>query len=239
MAKGKTHEFKGTTYSEIPEEIAEKLGIEPGQDINFLNPYKDLVILIPGKKGNSNEEEDELTKDELKVLKKIGKIRHWKRTRNNLHVLLQEEEEKTMKKLINKGVLFEYTKEGEKRIGIDREYFPLVTGKENSIDKLENKGYAVVEEEREAKELQKEIKEKGIENKVRGIRGFDRKYYVIKKDKLEQLKDKIVKELGEEKIVQDISEDLGIEEELCKTALTLMREDGEIVEKKKDVYTKS
>ncbi len=255
MATGKTHEFKGTTYSEVPDEVAEKLELEPGQDLEFINPYKDLVI-IRKKTGEKKEKKEEekpekqkgLEEKEVKVLKEIGKIKHWERTPENIKKRLQEDGKKIFNNLLTEGVLFEYEKEGETRIGIDREYFSLATENNQTknkdtpsslIKKLEEQGYLVIEDEDLVKDLQEELRKKEKAEEVKGVRGFDKKYYIIKKDKLNEVEDEIKDLLDEEKIIHEVSEDLDIEEKLCKAALVVLREDGEVVEKGKNIYKRS
>lgn len=240
MATGKTHEFKDTIYSEIPDEVAEKLDIEPGQEIEFKNPYKDLIILIPKQKRKEKSKKG-LRESELKVLKKIGGIKHWERTPKNIKNQLNENEEKTFNKMLAKDVLFEYEKEGETRIGIDQEYFPLATKETKEkpkklINKLETNGYVIIKDEEDAKKLQEEIRKKEKTEEIKGVRGFDKKYYIIKKDKLNEIKEELKNILDEEKIIHEISEDLNLKENLCKTALVVLREDGEVVEKGKNIY---
>lgn len=249
MATGKTHEFKGKIYSEIPEEVAEKLGIKAGEDIEFENPYENLIVVHPkGEEATPVRKEEKketkgLNEDELKVLKKIGAIKHWERTPENIKSRLKDDEEEVFNDLITDNVLFEYEKEGETRIGIEREYFSLAT--ENTkksktpsslIKKLEKQGYLVIEDEDAVKDLQEKLRKQEKAEEVKGVRGFDKNYYIIKKDKLQEIEDEIKDLLDEEKIIHEVSEDLDLEEKLCKAALVVLREDGEVVEKGKNIY---
>lgn len=277
--KGKTHEFKGNIYTEIPKEIAEKINLEPGEDLEFKNPYKDLVILVPNKSKNSKKTEKktkkkktgkkkpkrkkkkekknkkrELGPNELKVLKKLGKMKHWERTPEKIEKELNEEEGKIFEKMLKGKVLFKYEKEGENRIGIDREYFPLVTGKnsdnEDKRDKnnksesktlfqqLEEEKHMVIENRGEVEELQRQIREKDKVEEVKGVRDFDKKFYIIKKDKLEEIEEDLEdkKVLDKEKSIEEIAEELGIEETLSKASLVVLREEGKVVEKGKNIY---
>lgn len=248
MATGKTHEFKGTTYSEIPEEIADRLDLEPGQDLEFVNPYENLVIVRKKKVKEKESKEEEpkkqkgLDEKEVKVLKEIGKIKHWERTPENIKKQIKDDEKEIFNNLLAKDVLFDYEKEGETRIGIDREYFSIATDgnqgrtPEDLIERLKEEKYLVLKDEEKAKELQNKLREKDKGDEVKGVRGFDKKYYIINKDKLEEVEDEIKELLDEEKIIHEVSEDLELPEKLCKSALVVMREEGKVVEKGKDIY---
>jgi len=285
---GKTHEYKGRTYTEIPEEITEKLDIEPGEEIKFKNPQGKLVIITTEelekqkeeqekkktrkkKKQEKEEEEDtkELGPQELEALQKIGEMKHWERTPENIEKKLNKKEIEKYKQMLDQNILFEYTKKGEKRIGIDRDYFELATDKEpkkdrvnkekdknkdtkkrkktnkeknpepkQPMEKLEKQKYIVIENREEAEDLQKKLRKQDKGEEVKGVRGFDKKFYIMKKDKLDEIEKKIEEKklLEEEKPITKIAEELELNQEQCKTALVLLREEGKVVEKGKNVY---
>lgn len=270
MTKGKTHEFKGNIYSEIPKEIAEKINLEPGEEIEFKNPYKDLIIIVPNeskdkKKGKDQKKSKkkgkriqrkrkekkirELGPNELKILKKLGKMKHLERTPEKINEELSENEKKVYKKMLAGEVLFKYEKKGEERIGIDREYFPLVRSekpKEGKKEKkyktpfqeLEEEKYMVISNRGEVEELQREIRKKDKVEEVKGVKDFDGKFYIMKKDRLREIEEKLEDKgiLNEEKPIKKVAEELEIKEELSKTALVLLREEGKVIEKGKNVY---
>jgi len=286
---GKTHEYKGRTYTEIPEEITDKLGIEPGEEIKFKNPQGKLVILTTEElekqkkeqekkktrkkekeeKGEEEEDTKELGPQELEALQKIGEMKHWERTPENIEQKLNEKEIEKYKEMLDQDILFEYTKKGEKRIGIDRDYFALATDKEpkkgekngqkdknkdnkkkkktkgrkkpepkKPMDKLEKQKYIVIKDKGKAEDLQQKLRKQDKGEEVKGVRGFDKKFYIMKKDKLDEIEEEIEerKLLEEEKPLSEIAEELGLNEKQCKTALVLLREEGKVVEKGKNVY---
>ncbi len=264
---GKTHEYKGKIYSEIPEEVAETLEIKPGEDLQFKNPYKDTIILTPKQteeeKSKKDEDKKELGPIELETLQKIGKIKHWERTPENIKKKLNKKEEEKYEEMTEENILFEYTKEGEKRIGIEREYFPLATGKKeeneedpnkqsknkekikktskkqkNLLEQLEEKKHLVVKDEEKAREFQKTLRKKEMGEDVKGVRDFNKKYYIIKEDELRKIEEEIEEKdiLEEEKSIEKTAEKIGRSKTMTKAALVILREEGKVVEKGKDIY---
>ena len=253
MAKAKTHDFKGRVYVEIPKDIVKLLGIDPGDEVFFKNVYEDLVIILKAEKSEeekpakpaptpaSKEKEVKLSDEDIGVLKKIGYIRHYERTMKNIDERLNDVEKKICVSLLSKKVLFEYTKRGKRLIGISREYFPYVVGKQKMVSdplvtKLMDRGYMVLDDYREAMDLNNKLRRARLDNKIRGVRGFDKKYYVITTDKLSEVQSKFSNALKTQKTLEELAGETRLPEELCKAALEVLRESGEIVEKKKEVY---
>jgi len=229
MTRVKTHSFKGEIYAKIPKKVVEALGLLPNDEVEF-EIIGDEVVL---KKA-------ELPEEEMRLLKKIGKLKYYERTRGKIMELLSEEEPNVFEEMLSKGILFEYEKQGKKLIGIDRKFFPLIVSKANPLlEELFEKGFLILENEADANSLNEELKEEGKEDLVRGVRGFDKKYYILTLKKLNEIKPKFEKALESEKIISKIAEKLKTSEEFCQAMLEVMREDGEVIEKKKGVYVKA
>jgi predicted transcriptional regulator len=72
---------------------------------------------------------------------------------------------------------------------------------------------------------------------IKVLKGFDKKYYAINTNLLNTIRQRILKEIeSQEKSVKDISEKTGLDEELCKCALEILKEEGAVFEKRKGWY---
>ncbi|MCX6010164.1 MAG: hypothetical protein NTW48_09085, partial [Chloroflexi bacterium] len=71
---------------------------------------------------------------------------------------------------------------------------------------------------------------------VRGIRGFDKRYYIMSQEKLSEIEGRLEKALTKEKTLKAISAELGLPEDFCRAAVEILREDGTIIEKRKNSY---
>ncbi len=229
MTRVKTHSFKGEIYAKIPREVVETLGLTANDEVEFEIIDDEVVLRKPV-----------LKEEEMKVLKKIASLKHYERTKGRIMGLLFEEEPNIFEELLSRGVLFEYEKQGKKLIGIDRKFFPLVVEKTSPLySELFEKGFLVLEKESEVNALNEELREKEKTDQVIGVRGFDKKYYIITLKKLREIKPKFEKALESEKVLSKLAEELKTSEELCKTILEVMKENGEVIEKKKGIYVKA
>jgi bifunctional DNA-binding transcriptional regulator/antitoxin component of YhaV-PrlF toxin-antitoxin module len=229
--KAKTYSYKGRLYSEIPKEAAEALKIKSGDEIDFRPVYDNLVLIVPAGAAA----EGELKEEEIAFLKKVNSIKHYERTYDSVSRILSSQEKKMLDELFKKDVLFEYRREGKKLLGIDKKYLKHVFGEKSElVDKLVKEGYLVLEDQAKVKELSDRLKQEKLA--VRGIRGFDKRYYIVSSEKLAEIEGRLEKVLEKEKMLKTISGELGVSEELCRAALEILLEDGRVIEKKKNTY---
>ncbi|MEM3408029.1 MAG: hypothetical protein QW054_00290 [Candidatus Micrarchaeia archaeon] len=106
------------------------------------------------------------------------------------------------------------------------------------IKRLNKNGYLVLQSEADAREISKLLEDKIQQNQVTGIRGFDKKYYLVKNSFVLKFQSKIKSVLKSgPKQADKIAEALGIEEEAAIALLTVLREEGEIIEKRKGTFS--
>src|SRR3989338_5255812 len=98
------------------------------------------------------------------------------------------------------------------------------------------KGYAVVEDHTEVQNLTSQLKMQNKDQDVIGVRGFDKRYYIISKEKLRDTESAISKIMDSEKNFSELLNSSGLEEDLLRTAIEVMREEGSVIEKRKNVY---
>jgi bifunctional DNA-binding transcriptional regulator/antitoxin component of YhaV-PrlF toxin-antitoxin module len=232
--KTKTYSYRGRIYSEIPQEVVEALKIKAGDEIEFKPVYDNVVLLTPSKEAKE-ESKSELSKEKIELLKKVNSIKHYDRTYDKIVKGLNTKEKEIFDELLKNDVLFKYKRSGKELIGIDKNYFKyIIEQKDDLIEKLVKDGCIVIEEQSKIKALTDRIKSEKLN--VRGIRGFDKRYYIMSQEKLSEIEDKLEKILTKEKMLKTISAELGLPEDLCKAAIEILREDGKIVERKKNTY---
>ena len=227
----KTHEFKGIIFTEVPKNIVEKLGIKPGDELNFKIKNEEVVV----QKQEAPKGNKDLTEDEKKLLQKLISIRHSDRKTNELKKLITESQ-KAFESLVDKNILFKYQKSGEELIGIDREYYSILTKQQQAkgLEELEAKGYLILEDKKEIYRISKEIE--ASKKQVKGVMGFDKKLYLVTEKKFKEVKKVIEDSLKQESTIKEASKKTRLEEGLIKAMIELMKEEGEIIEKRKGVY---
>ena len=233
--KTKTYSYRGRLYSEIPKEIADFLKTKSGDEIEFKPVYDNLVLITPSKEAPKELPKGELGKEEIELLKKVNSIKHYDRTYEKIAKMLSSDEKVIFDELFKKDALFKYKRTGRELIGIDKKYFKYVVGERDElIEKLVKDGCIVVEDQGQMKVLNDKIRNEKLA--VRGIRAFDKRYYIMSQEKLSEVEDRLEKILTKEKMLKAISSELGLSEDLCRAAIEILREDGKIIEKKKNYY---
>jgi len=145
---------------------------------------------------------------------------------------LSEGEKKLFEEMKERGVFFEYKKGGKTLIGIDRDYMPLVS--HPLLDQLERQGYLIAEKD-EIEKVNQLLKEWG-KGGYKGVVGFDKKLYVVKEDILKKYEKTLLEILKKERSFEQLINALSIEPFLLKAILEILREEGKIIEKRKNVY---
>ena len=252
----KTFEYKGKLFCEIPADVASELGLRPGDDLEFKQVYEKLVVVVPSAGGISAEE--------TSILRKLNTIKYSERTVEKSEAMFSPEERGLLKRMIEKGMVYGYQKEGKMLLGISKDYYKYAIGapekkqeesapakkeaaapsvpKEASredamLTKLEKDGFLVLENEGMAQLLTQKLKSQGRDTAVEGVRGFDKKFYVIKKEKLADFESKITKALkGSGKKLDDLAEALELDAGLCRAGIEVLREQGKVIEKRKGIY---
>ncbi len=237
MPKARTHSFKGKIFSEIPEEIAEALGLEERDELEFKEIAKGIIIVQ--KPGKAQASERKLVEEEIDVIRKVNNIFSTDRTVEKINSILDQKEKEIFQDLLARRVFFKFNKNRKTIIGLDKKYLPIVISpkrQEPRTPGIFEKGYAVIENEHEAEELSRMLTEEGKEDLVRGVRGFDQKYYVVTKEKLAELEWRILSAIDGKRNISQVSEELKEDPQLVRACVEVLREEGKIIEKRKGVY---
>lgn len=251
----------------IPRELIESAGISERNEMELIEvkPGVWMVMkgaeIIPPVKEEKKEEKKPgivLSPDELRILKKLDKIAYTERIPAQVNGLFSGVEKEVINSLLKKEYLRiykggKYSKTGVYDIAND--VYPLLrnplaaipTGppektSENAKlgwrEHLDKYGYLVIENEEEAKMISSALEEATRKGEILGVRGFDKKYYIASRPFYLAWNERITPLLrGTEKTVEDAAKELKMSEIACKVALELMREEGEILEKRKGFYT--
>lgn len=105
------------------------------------------------------------------------------------------------------------------------------------LKKFNKEGFLVLASEADAKEISRLLSDKIERNKVTGIRGFDKKYYLVKNSFVLKFQSKVKSALKSgPKSTKEIAESLDIPEQAAIALLTVLREEGELIEKRKGIF---
>jgi bifunctional DNA-binding transcriptional regulator/antitoxin component of YhaV-PrlF toxin-antitoxin module len=254
--KAKTHTFKGRIYSEIPDDIVKHMDIRAGDTLEFEKRGEDFILARPQKAAapvpapgpkTASPKERRLSADDKKVLNKVRYTKHTERTLENINKKLDAAGEKKFDELLRAGVIFRYRKYNKELYGISREYFRQMEEAEKAKAKptvpqdpqiavLEREGFLVLANENEARMLNEKLK--SFKKKVHGIRGFDKRYYIVTDDSFSEVSRRLMLLLGRDRALDELSKELKAKEGLCKAVIEILREEGTVIEKRRGVYAK-
>ncbi|OIO27830.1 hypothetical protein COX86_03755 [Candidatus Micrarchaeota archaeon CG_4_10_14_0_2_um_filter_60_11] len=98
------------------------------------------------------------------------------------------------------------------------------------------RGYAVLDNEVEAKRLSEELEQFVKSGQVVGVRGFDRRFYVVSKQFFESASAALLLALKEASALQQASVKAKLPFEACAAVLAVLKEQGDVIEKKKGLF---
>lgn len=210
------------------------------------------------------KEEKKLSEAEKVVLHKLMKIRFADRTPSNIEKTFSADEKGTVRQLIKKGfVQVFYGKKYEKTgvYSISDEIYPFIghdeahpeqqqKGAPNQRDvtvsqatppaysELAKTGWMIIPNPRDAEQFSFELKRSGLSQQVKGVRGFDGKFYVATNRFLYAAYEKIksVLEKKKEMLVEEIARASGIDADGVAVVMRILSESGEVIEKRRGLF---
>lgn len=110
----------------------------------------------------------------------------------------------------------------------------------NSAEHLARFGYMVLNTETEAKMAMMQIQPMLKTDDVRGIRGFDKRYYVLRRSFLHQYAGLVLAQLDAGPSTSDkIAAALGLPAEAVSVILMIMADEGEVIEKRRGTWERA
>ncbi|MBI5224868.1 hypothetical protein HY989_03280 [Candidatus Micrarchaeota archaeon] len=100
-----------------------------------------------------------------------------------------------------------------------------------------SRGFAVISSEDEARRISKLLEKEIKTNEVMGVRGFDKKFYIVSSQYYSANSTKILKAIGSKEMsLSDIAVACKLDERGCNACLVLLKEQGDLIEKRKGVF---
>jgi hypothetical protein len=111
---------------------------------------------------------------------------------------------------------------------------------EKPLDKycIEKDGFLVCKNNNRAKQLSIQLKKEIEAGKIRGVKGFDGMYYIAETPLYEKYRGRVLSLIKGEKGIssEKIAQALGVSKLLAKIVCELLKEDGELIEKRKNQF---
>lgn len=167
------------------------------------------------------------------------------RVEGNFEKLLSKEETSRLNELVKEGKVLAFKlnesyKKAVYKLPEFKKESEAISAKDKLIEEysLEQDGFLIAKNEERAKRLSQELSERIKNGEIKGIKSFDGNYYIVENALLEKYRAKTIGAFKEKKslYLSEVSKILGISRTLAKIACDFLKEDGELLEKKKDLY---
>ena len=236
----------------LPSEIANASTLE-------VFPLRDGIYLVSIKGAIGGQKAaGPLSEQERALVKKLLAIKFEKRTPAEVDKTLSSQEKATLASLVEKKVVNVF-RSGKYENGVYN-VSDIVFGQAREVAGLPQqadapstgskvapaarpaydplaKGFLVLENEGDARQLSSALAERIKDGEVSGLRAFDRKYYYIKKSFAEQWQPKIQTLLEKgDKTAEEVAKGIGLDVDGCRALLLHMSEAGELLEKSKGKF---
>ena len=264
---------KGEPYSFIlPDDQAEKLGLEKGKEYELAEVKKGLFVLYESKVKKTAAEFD----NHIFALLREKSLSE--RVEGKFEELLNEGERARLKELISEGRVVPFklneryrkavyktreeieasqpptatskTKEGKAVTRTERETLrPVILPRQqpqkpeekqhkSPTYSLEKDSFTVISSEEEVKKICREMKDQIRRREILGTKSFDGDYFVIKSSLYDKHAPAILNLIRNNSpmTLSALSEKLRLDRQLVKAICEFLREDGEITEKRKEIY---
>ncbi len=242
----------GGAYIELPGEFSQ---VEDVELFKLREGYYLVTLPLGAAAEKPKRQEFQIPSEaEKSVLKKLLSVKFQNRTPANVEKILSPDEKKVLKELEGKNFInvFRGRKYPYGVYNINDRVYSVLYGertvtqkaarqpekkemKTNPADSLEQKGYAVGT----STDLRGIIDKNKAEiksGKVKGLKGFDGRFYIAKMDYVSRMSPLIIKQLDTERSIDEIAANLNVEPDAVRTVLHILAEAGDVIEKRKGVY---
>lgn len=246
----------GKSYIQLPEEFSE---VEDAELFKLKEGYYLLSVPLGKPAAKPKQEGFQIPNEaEKKVLKHLLSIKFQNRTPEYVNKVLSSEEKSVLKELERKNFInvFKGRKYPQGVYNINDKIYATLYGKRtvkqtvketakpsapekeaktNPADSLDKKGYTVGTS-KDLKEIIDKNKTAIKSGKIKGLKGFDGRFYIARMDYISKMSPLIIKQLDQERSIDEIAGNLKIEPDAVRTVLHILAEAGDVIEKRKGVY---
>jgi len=252
----------GKNYIRLPDEFSE---VGDAELFRLKDGYYLLSVPLgkpavkPEAKPKTTEGYQIPTEAEKNVLKHLLSIKFQNRTPEYVNKVLSEDEKKVIRELEEKKFInvFKGRKYPDGVYNINDKIYATLYGKKTvkqtvkEIEKpavppakkeigspaeiLERKGYTVGSS-KDLKEIIDKNKTAIKSGKIKGLKGFDGRFYIARMDYVSRMSPLVIKQLDQEREIGEIARNLNVEPDAVRTILHLLAEAGDVIEKRKGVY---
>ncbi|MBU2477400.1 hypothetical protein KKG83_08085 [Candidatus Micrarchaeota archaeon] len=239
---------KGRVFLELNEKDKKELNTE--KSFFELNKVKDFFVLTEAEKVSFGQPALFFSKEKggederiFSLLSEKGKKSLSMKVEGEFEKQLNTKEKQRFEELLKQGLIEKFKLNESYKKAIYRIAQSKKEKKKdfdfNSADKsIEARGFEVMVNDNQARDFCEQFNPEIKEGLIKGIKGFDGYFYVIHSDVLEKTKPAILAKLKENKTLSlnELKEKTLLPPELIRGTMEFLKEDGEVIEKRKGIY---
>lgn len=237
------------------EKEANELGLREGTGMELYKAKQGIWVLASTENTKEQEMPAETEKqtpslEQLQIDAKIFSLLESKniadRVEGKFEAQLSQKEKERFRQLLKeqkivlfksspKYIKFVYKKAPEKKKESEQE---------NALEKpieeysLEKDGFLVARNEQRAKRISQDYETEIKEGKIKGLKSFDGNFYIIESSLLEKYRGQVLSTIKANKnlFLSQLAKNTRVSQTLSKIVCEFLKEDGEIIEKRKELY---
>lgn len=245
---------KGNSFTiYFTEAEAKELGMKAGTLYELFKAREGIWVLTETHEAKEHDQkparEKEIDEVEQKIIGMLRKLPPRDRMEGWFEKKLVAEEKSKFEQMLAKGIVTRYKSSEVFRKALYT--VPKKSYKEQEAEKkfentekpfqeytLEKDGFAVVKNEERAKAMSENLKEKIKSGEIRGTRAFTGEFYIINNGLLDASDSRVLQELKAVKsaTLGELSEKTKLTPTLVRICLEFLKEEGQVIEKRKDLY---
>lgn len=252
----------GKSYIQLPDEFSE---VEDAELFRLKDGYYLLSVSLgkpvakPDIKPKTGGGYQIPTDAEKNVLKRLLSIKFQNRTPEYVDRVLSDDEKKVLRELEEKRFInvFRGRKYPDGVYNINDKIYATLYGKKtvkqtakeiakpavppvkketgSPAEILDRRGYTVGSS-KDLKEIIEKNKSAIKSGRIKGLKGFDGRFYIARMDYISRMSPLVIKQLDQEREINEIARNLNVEPDAVRTILHLLAEAGDVIEKRKGVY---
>jgi len=236
----KLRNIGGKKLLELSDQEAQHLNLAPEEELEIAKAKKGVWVLLSSKPKTSLQ----IPSEEANIIALLMGKSLSDRVEGKFETFLNKQQKELLQKMVKAGKveLFKLSEKYKKPV------YKLKETKEEKVSKekgeikikepeLAQNGFLIIGNEERAKRLSNEYEELIKEKQLKGLKAFDGKFYLILGDVYEKGLKKIEDSMKEGDITLDeLSARSGLNKDLTKVICEFMKEDGDLMERKRELY---
>ncbi len=220
-------------------------GLDESKEYDLIRAKKGVWVLAEREEAIVKKTGSEGKEAEEKVMAKLASKSLSERVEGKFEKLLSKPELEAFKRMLGEGSVIAFKlspkyKKAVYKIQAEKKHSESMDAGEKVIEdySLEKDGFLVVKNEERVKKICSQYSERIGDGGLKGLKCFDGFFYIVENDLYEKYRKRAVGLIeGSRSLpLEKIAESLDVSKTLAKIVCEFLKDEGEIIEKRKETY---